>query len=58
MLEWHLHWGNKLQGGEQATYFKFWAGGQDTDLMLSACHKTTKNALKYKNDTALLLSLA
>jgi hypothetical protein len=48
----------QILGGEQATYFDFGGGGQDTDLMLSACHKTTKNALKYKNDTALLLSLA
>ena len=35
-------------GWKTAYLFGVWGGAQDTDLMLSARHKTIKNALKYK----------
>jgi len=45
-------------GRKTGYLFGVWGRGQDTDLMLSARHKTIKNALRYKRDTAFLLSLA
>jgi len=45
--------------GRKTEYlFGVWGGGQDTDLMLSARHKTIKNAIIYKRDASFLLSLA
>ncbi len=45
-------------GRKTAYLFGVWGGAQDTDLMLSARHKSIKNALKYKRDASFLLSLA
>jgi len=45
-------------GRKTGYLFGVWGGGQDSDLMLSARHKSIKNALKYKRDAAFLLSLA
>jgi len=45
-------------GRKTGYLFGVWGRGQDTDLMLSARHKTIKNALRYKRDAAFLLSLA
>jgi len=45
-------------GRKTGYLFGVWGGGQDTDLMLSARHKTIKNALIYKRDASFLLHLA
>ncbi len=45
-------------GSKTGYLFGVWGGAQDTDLMLSARHKTVKNAMVYKHDAAFLLSLA
>jgi hypothetical protein len=41
-----------------AYLFGVWGGGQDSDLMLSARHKTIQNAMKYKQDASFLLAIA
>jgi hypothetical protein len=45
-------------GRKTGYLFGVWGGAQDTDLMLSARHKTVKNAMIYKRDAAFLLALA
>jgi hypothetical protein len=45
-------------GRKTGYLFGVWGGAQDTDLMLSARHKTVKHAMKYKRDADFLLSLA
>jgi len=45
-------------GRKTGYLFGIWGGAQDSDLMLSARHKTLKNALAYKRDAAFLLALA
>jgi hypothetical protein len=48
-----------FHSGRKTGYlFGVWGGAQDTDLMLSARHKTVKNAMIYKCDAAFLLALA
>ena len=50
---WGAHSGRKT-----AYLFGVWGGGQDSDLMQSARHKTVKHAMKYKKDAEFLLSIA
>jgi hypothetical protein len=57
MLEWVGRFGSH-SGRKTGYLFGVWGGAQDTDLMLSAQHKTIKNAMIYKHDTAFLLALA
>jgi hypothetical protein len=35
-----------------------WGGGQDSDMMQSARHKTLANAIKYKEDATYLMELS
>jgi hypothetical protein len=51
--------GFEPDSGRKTGYlFVVWGGGQDTELMLCARHKTIKNALRYKRNAKFLLSLA
>lgn len=45
-------------GRKTAYLFAVWGGGADSDIMLSARHKTVSNAMKYKKDATYLLHLA
>lgn len=38
--------------------FAVWGKGEDSDIMLSARHKTLSSAMKYKRDATFLLNLA
>jgi hypothetical protein len=50
-------WG--CQTFRKTTYlFGVWGGGQDSDLMLSARHKTVSNAVKYKQDASFFFEMA
>jgi hypothetical protein len=38
--------------------FAVWGGGQESEMMQCARHKTVTNALKYKRDATFLLNIA